>query len=146
MKLFDRLKINEEFIYTGSSEEFEKDLKILENKDILIQRIDEQKIKFKPTFSWGTGLSSGGIQIAEGINVIALTKQINEKLLKLNLTIKIRFEHYFIAIFYILFIVIMIVQKEKIWVYFFLLGLWIIFHLWFHWVYRIQERAVIKKW
>ncbi|MEM9833791.1 MAG: hypothetical protein AAF944_24390 [Bacteroidota bacterium] len=144
MKLLDKLLINEEFIYTGNLEELERDLRVLEDKSILIQKLDEQKIKFKSTFSWGTLKATDGFQVVEGINVMALTNQLDENLLKLKFITKLRPEHYFIAALYILFIAIMIVQKEEVWVCLLLFGLWIVFHICFHWVYRMQERTVIK--
>jgi len=79
----------------------------------------------------------------EDINIRATISEFDAERLRIKLSSKIRFEHYFIAFMFILFLVFSIVEKESIWLIPSLLALWIIFHSWFQYIYRSQENQTI---
>lgn len=140
IRFIKSLTINRDYIFFGLQADFESQLNKI--KWVRTNPTGKNEIKLFPFVSLGT-LMFGGIG-SLSINVLVRSSPIDEGTLKINFSTKIRPEHYFIAALFILFLIVFIL-KEGIGVGLFILGLWIIFHLWFQLVYRVQENHLIDK-
>ena len=137
-KLF---KIEKEYAFSGTLVDFNE--KVRTFKSINVELLSENEIKFSSQLSLGTMISNIGLFATEDINIRATISEFDAERLRIKLSSKVRFEHYFIAFMFILFLVFSIVEKESIWLIPSLLALWIIFHSWFQYIYRSQENQII---
>ena len=137
-KLF---KIEKEYAFSGTLVDFNE--KVRTFKSINVELLSENEIKFSSQLSLGTMISNIGLFATEDINIRATISEFDAERLRIKLSSKVRFEHYFIAFMFILFLVFSILEKESIWLIPSLLALWIIFHSWFQYIYRSQENQII---
>jgi hypothetical protein len=137
-KLF---KIEKEYAFSGTLVDFNE--KVRTFKSINVELLSENEIKFSSQLSLGTMISNIGLFATEDINIKATISEFDAERLRIKLSSKVRFEHYFIAFMFILFLVFSILEKESIWLIPSLLALWIIFHSWFQYIYRSQENQII---
>lgn len=137
------LKIDREFIFSGQIDDL---LNILKNSnDISYEILSKREIKFKSEISWGTMTTNGGVDLFEGIKVKAFIVESNSHRLKINLQTKVRSEHYFLIILFAIILVFLAFSSEPKWLYFYVLGLWLISHSWFQFIFRSQEKYLINK-
>lgn len=137
------LTLNRSFIFDGNREEFMDILRQTDN--IAIEKTTKQEIKIAPTVSWGTLTFSGGAS-SYGINIRANLTEFGPNKLKVHLRTPIHPEHYLVIVTFIFFLVISGFSggsKKSEW--FYVLGIWIVCHLWFHFMYRLQENYILKK-
>lgn len=140
-KLIKLFTINQEYAFYGTRLEFNE--KVITFKSIDFEYLSEKEIKFSPKLSLGTLIFEGGLIAVEGINVKATISEFDSDRLRIKISSKVRFEHFFIAIMFLFFLIIPIIKNESIWLIFSILGLWIIFHSWFQFIYRAQENQLI---
>jgi hypothetical protein len=140
-KIIKLFKIEKEYAFSGTLVDFNE--KVRTFKSINVELLSENEIKFSSQLSLGTMISNIDLFATEDINIRATISEFDAERLRIKLSSKIRFEHYFIAFMFILFLVFSIVEKESIWLLPSLLALWIIFHSWFQYIYRSQENQTI---
>jgi hypothetical protein len=139
-QLINRLTINKTYYLVGEVSDFE--IALNNTKGIRHQVDGVNEFCFSPTASWGT--LSGPIFNSQ-ITVRALVAELDDGRVKINFRTRVRIEHYFLIILFIIFFICFNHADESPWVNFFLLGVWIIFHVWFHFIYRYQENRLIEK-
>lgn len=111
-------------------------------KGLRINQIDHNEIKIYPWFSIGTLVLKTGHSWFGGINLKAKLADNNSDLTKIRLLTTVRPEHFFIAGVNILILLLSPLDKDnsnKIIVD------WILTHIGFQVVYRIQEELLIRK-
>jgi hypothetical protein len=144
--LIRKLTIDKDYIFSGQRKDL---INILQDTQVVnFKLIDHTEIKFYPDISWGTLVFKGGLAglKVDGINVRAKTSALGTDQLKINFRTRIRPEHYFIIGLFIFFFTGTIFGKdEPWWTFIYLLGLWIICHSWFQFIYRSQENHLIEK-
>lgn len=140
--MLKRLKLYREYIFHGSYEELQTSFEQL--KKPRTTRVNESTFKVRPLISLGTLIVYGFGKSIDGINVLASTQSIDENRQQVTFTTKIRTKHYFF-IFVFGFITIISFSAKDSPPITLVLGLWIVFHLWFQLVYRVQEKIVMEK-
>lgn len=132
-KLIKRINIDRDFCFSGQRADLNLILK--NTQGIRYQFNAHNELKFSPKISWGV-LNVIGTEI----NVRALLTGLDSGKIKINFRTSIRPEHFFLIV---LFAIPFFTLDLTIWGVLGLVGLWIIFHLWFHFIYRYQENKVI---
>ncbi len=143
--LLKKLTVDRDFVFSGERKDL---IAILQEARVVnFKLIDHTEIKFYPDISWGTMVFKGGLQglKLEGINVRAKTSPLGTDRLKINFRTRIRPEHYFLFGLFIFFFIVNVFTNEPWWIFLYLLGLWIICHGWFQFIYRAQENYLIDK-
>jgi hypothetical protein len=143
--LIKKLTIDRDFVFSGERKDLIAILQ--ETRVVNFKLIDHTEIKFYPDISWGTMVFKGGLQVlkVEGINVRAKTSPLGPDRLKINFRTRIRPEHYFLVGLFVFFFIVNAFTNEPGWIFLYLLGLWIICHSWFQFIYRAQENYLIEK-
>ncbi|MBF8963498.1 hypothetical protein I0P70_09585 [Pontibacter sp. FD36] len=141
MSLIKKLRLNEEYVFSGTAQDLEQFL--LSSKEPQVRKIGRQLYSLTPCFSMGTLVVTGMTRQATGISVTASVAEINKDYQQVQFKTTPRIEHFFIGIIFLIITVIVIVQGESLWFYLFLPGLWVVAHLWFHTIYRAQEEEVV---
>ena len=141
IELMKLLTINKEFIFIGKIDDLIATLKSSTHIDY--ELLSEREIKFRPTISWGT--MTGQIRLVEGINVRAYVAILDSDRLKIFLQTKVRPEHYFLIVMFIIFFIAIAFSDESKWALLYVIGLWIICHIWFQFIYRVQENYLVDK-
>jgi hypothetical protein len=139
--LIKLLTINKEFVFLGKIDDLKTTL--TSSKDIDYELLSEREIKFRPTISWGT--MTGQIRLVEGIHVRAYVAVLDSDRLKIFLQTKVRPEHYFLVVMFIIFLIAISFSDESKWALLYVSGLWIICHVWFQFIYRLQENRLVGK-
>lgn len=142
MNLLKRFGLNQEYFYSGKLEELENKILILDGLNV--EKVVEKKYKLYATFCFGTISLAKSLGI-EGINVVASITENDLRKQKICFTSKPRPELYLIAGTCILFIIVAMKQHEPLQTYLIGFGAWIGTHLWFQWIFRKQEKAVISR-
>jgi hypothetical protein len=137
------LELNREFNYQGTKEELEQSLTSF--KELNIENVSKKSYKLRPHFSLGTIRVKGLPGLIDGINVVFTINEIEKEKQHIRFTTNIRFEHFFIAIVFIVIITGILFSEESKWLVLYSTGLWLVFHLWFHWILRVQENLVVEK-
>ena len=141
MSLFDKILLNETYVYRG-----EKDVllqKLKRNK--LVSRLSKNTFEGRASFSLGVLMGSGGMSLNNGIKVFFEIEEVEPAKYYLNFSTKLRIEHFFFAILF-LFIIIgtSLSSDTPFYVPLFMFALWGVTHLWFHFVFRWQEQGLIE--
>lgn len=139
-QLIRALTLNKEFVFNGQMEEFKE---ILKKSNLNYETLSEREIKFTPTISWGTLTFGGGFSI--GISVRALLSDLGPDRLKINLRTSVRPEHYFLIVVFIVFFINAISDDESKGMFIYVFVIWIVCHLWFQFIYRLQENSLADK-
>jgi hypothetical protein len=139
-QLVKRLTINKEFVFRGGIDDLKEILK--NSKDINYKAFSAREIKITPSISWGT-MTMSGIRVP--ISVRATFTEQNPGELRIILTTKIRPEHYLLVVLFTFCILGVVFSDEPDWLTIYVFGLWIICHLWFQFIYRLQENHLINK-
>lgn len=141
--------IDRSYFFKGNKEDFFNQLE--EIKGIKFESEDYKLVKIYPTTSWGTlTFNINSVQSINGIHVLAhvnFAGEYTSKETRLKIIFKssLRPEHYFLAaIFFIIFIGT-IFSNTPVWVSLMLPGIWIISHLRFQIIFRLQQNNVIDK-
>jgi hypothetical protein len=137
------LTIDEEYVFLGDRRDLIDILQ--ESKVVNFKLTDNTEIKLYPDISWGTMVFKGGLSLIDGINVRARTTDLEPGRLKVNFKTRIRPEHYFIIGLFAFFFLVTTFSSESKWIFIYLLGLWIVCHCWFHFIYRLQENHLMDK-
>ena len=105
--------------------------------------LGDRNYKILAKFSLGTIYVTGGVGVP--INVLMNIKKDESANPTVHVTSKLRVEHYiFVALFSLIFLITLL-SNEPWYLPLFILGLFFIFHFWFHLVYRVQENELINK-
>jgi len=141
MKLTEHFHRNQTYFYPGNITELENEMSKLTWP--VVKKIAAKKYKISPVFSFGTLLLANGIGI-ERINVVVSIKEIDAQRQQVCFSTKLRVEHYLVAGICLISILAAIKQNEPLLTYPLILGIWILAHLFFQWIFSIQENQVIK--
>lgn len=114
-----------------------------EKEEFEATKLDNSLIKIISKVSWGVLIIRGG---GGGFPIYVIVDSSNSKTHgTLNIKTKIRKENYFLFGMLILFEISGTFSNEDIWTHIFVVGLFIVSHFWFHFIYRLQENVLIKK-
>ncbi|MEQ8240639.1 MAG: hypothetical protein RIA69_15580 [Cyclobacteriaceae bacterium] len=144
-ELFKYLRISRIFEFPGSSDELMERVEFLSNnhKRFRTTELGDKNYKISAKFSLGTLYMSGGLGVP--INVLMNIKTDESANPTIHVTSKVRVEQYiFIALFSFIF-TITLLSNEPWYLPLFIIGLFFVFHFWFHLVYRVQENELINK-
>jgi hypothetical protein len=144
-KYFKYLKINRSFEFTGSIDELMERMEFLSNnrKRFETTRLEDSYYSISAIFSLGAFSKMGGK--SGPISVLMRINQNNSINPTIEITSKIRIEHYFFSAMFSFVFFITLLSNEPWYTPVFIVGLFIVFHFWFHLVYRIQENELIIK-
>ncbi len=140
--MFDKILLKDSIEFDGTITDLKERLRFKNNRDFLLEWVDESNFKFVSNFSFGTLLVNNGVPI-EGIKGFAKLSEMKNGKTKVELITKVRIElYFFIAILSVLLVVGLFSEKPwPVWTFtFFPLPL-----LWFWWIYRIQEKGFFNK-
>lgn len=143
MNLLNKLRLSKQYTFDGTIADLVKEFEQIEN--LRVERVGHNIFKLRPFVSYGTLIVWGLGRTVDGINVTATLTQTNENKQRILFTTKVRPEHLFIVIIFPFFMFIIIWKEGRIEELAFVFGLWLVFHLWFQFVYRVQEKMVIEK-
>jgi len=133
------LLINRQFTFSGKKSDLIGAINKV--KGISVKEINIDKLKIYPWISIGTLVAKSGHSWVDGINIKAELMESDSSLIKLRLLTTMRPEHYFIAGIFILFFVFIPLDKGMTYK---LISDWLIAHILFQLVCRIQEELLIK--
>jgi hypothetical protein len=139
-KIIQQITINKEYIFNGERDNLITTLKNVDGMNV--KSINNQEFKVYANISWGTLVFSGGGSI-DGINIRGTILDIDSQKAKVILKTRIRPEHYFLIVIFVF--IMFTLTNESLKTYLYLSGIWIICHLWFQFIYRIQENQLIGK-
>jgi len=138
-----KLKIRSQYIYPGETAQLTGELKELKDQrwyhgSYIVDMQTDWEYDIYSKFSFG-GISSL-LMIRCKLQVVDKYKvKENPKIL---ISTNIRFEHY---VFLAFFAFVQIVATESVAMFFAFIAIQIMVHLWFGWIYRLQEVGLIKK-
>jgi hypothetical protein len=115
------LIIDRKYIFQGGRNAM---MEILRDSKVTNYRILQKgDIRMYPTISLGTLMFTGGVGIMDGINVKASTTKLEDGKLIVNLSTKLRPEHYFLTGVFSLFLLGFSFSTESAWVLLYILGI-----------------------
>ncbi len=132
--------IDRQFEFDGQATECIESIRKV--KGLSFKELSDKKLKIYPWISIGTLVQKGGQSWIDGINVRADLADNDSAQTKITLLTTMRPEHYFIAAIFILFFLFLPLDKETIYN---LAADWIIGHIWFQMVCRLQEELLVRK-
>ena len=141
INLLNRFILHKEFIYIGSLDSLETKIGRIESP-IVRKRSDKEYI-FQSGFSIGTILFMG-TSTRSGINIIASISEINSSTQRITFSSGIRIAEYIIAGIFLLYLFIALQHHESLNTYLIAFALWPVCHIWFRFIYRIQERILLS--
>lgn len=137
MKNFVRsLTINRVYTFFGSREDLND---CIQNSDIDRDILNDNLIIFKPSISWGTGTHMPPITVKVSIINVDLDE------IKVGVKTIIRPEHYLIMAIGAIVFIASVFEVDNMPVPIYALLVWIFFHVWTHFVFRVQENILAKK-
>jgi hypothetical protein len=134
------LLVDRQFKFDGLKNELVDS--IAKVKGVSIMKVNDNKIKIYPWISIGTLVLKSGQSWIDGINVKAELADNDKGLTRIRLLTTLRPEHYFIAGVFTLFFLFLPLDKEVIYN---LIESWLIAHIWFQIICRIQEELLVRK-
>ena len=140
MSFIDKILLNETYVYKGNKDVLLKKLKT--NKKV--SQSDKNEYSAKEKYSFGV-LTANGIPLNNGIKVFFSIEECSPSKYYIRFRTKLRMEHYFLITLFLSFIIGSSLSSETpYYISLFIFGLWIIFHLWFHFVFRCQEQGLTE--
>lgn len=130
------LTINRIYTFFGSREDLNS---LIQKSDIDHAFANDDLIVFKPSISWGTGTHLPPITVM--VSVI----KIDTEEIKVGVKTIIRPEHYFIMAIGVIVFIASVFELDDMPVPIYVLLAWAFFHIWTHFVFRIQENILAKK-
>lgn len=140
-KLVKILTIDKNFLFKGSHEDFIE--KLTKSKGFNFQKLSKREYKFRPDVSLGTMRLSGGFGFGIYLNVF-LRDQGSDQM-RINFKTNIRPEHYFLLFILLVCILGIIFSGESKLIILYFLGMSLICHSWFQYIYRLQENYLMDK-
>lgn len=141
-KLKEYLTVYREFEYEGTLSDFK--LSIENAKGFRFDKINSKEYIFYPMISYGT-IFLRGLLMKSGIKVWGDVEVIEDQRLKIIMSTFIRFEHYILVFLFLFLLAIVPISVTPInyWLYPILFGLWLVAHIWFQFIYALQQNALI---
>ncbi len=139
MKFLNQLKLNEVYIYSG--ENFKEELS--RSKNWYSGSIGKYKFYASPLASAGV-LSINGTN-SFPIKIFMESCELTGGEQRIEIRTKLRAEHYFIVLLFVVFMIAIPFLEEFSWWFLLLLPIWVICHIWFHFICRVQEEMLVKK-
>ena len=137
--LQNKLTLNKFYIYHLDRDSLIEDL--VNNGKYDVERLSENRFRFFDNNSAGIFVSNN--TFAPPLHIDLTIQNVSEKELGLHFTSGIRKEHAFIALMMISSLFVLVKQNARWYVFAFIVGIWIISHWWFQFIYREQEKAIM---
>ena len=134
--LVKSLTINRVYTFFGSREDLND---CIHKSDIGHEIVNDSLIVFKPSISWGTGTHMPPITVKLSIIKIDLDE------IKVGIRTIIRPEQYFIMAIGAIVFIATVFEVDDMPAPIYALLAWIFFHIWTHFVFRVQENLLAKK-
>ena len=144
-KPFKYLRINKSFQFLGTFEALRLEMESLTDNysEFTCNRLSINSFEILSIVSLGTLTVSGGS--FNPIRVQAEITKLDEATSLVNISTYVRIEHYFFVLIFAVILMTEIYMKGPWSMSLITIGVFFIFHLWFHFIYRLQENSLIKK-
>jgi hypothetical protein len=141
-KLIKYLTIKEEFVCEGEMNEMKE--RIQRIKDVTFEEVNTDEVRLYANAAVGImSVSSGGFAVRIGVKI--LLDELEPGLMKVTIKSSMRYEHYIIALIFVIILFAIMFSNESKWFIPLILGLWPITQIWFRFVYRYQEYLLVDK-
>jgi hypothetical protein len=134
--LTKHLTINRDFIFVGQKKDLNNKVKA---SGMLYEFIGDNEIAFFSRVSFGT------LGLGFRIKVKLFVSSADSQQLKIKFTTGIRPEHYVTILLVLVFIISYVLGHDIEWTIIFLPVIWISAHLWFQFIFRLQEDSLLSK-
>lgn len=134
--LIKSITINRIYTFFGSKEDLNAHIR---KSNINHTVINEDLVEFAASISWGTGTHMPPIAVKVSVVKVDFDE------IKVMIKTIIRPEQYFVMAVGIIVLVASFFQVDEMPVPIYVLLVWIFFHVWFHFVFRVQENILAKK-
>ena len=106
-------------------------------------QLSKWNYKISARFSLGTIHMMGGFGVPINVRMSIDEPEMSNP--KIYVTSNTRVEHYFFIVAFTFMFLITLFSNEPWYLSLFIIGLFFVFHFWFHMVYRVQENELINK-
>lgn len=133
---FKLLTINRVYTFFGSREDLNDRI---QQSDIDHTIVNDDLVEFAASISFGVGTKCPPIAVKVSI------VEIDPDEIKVKINTVIRPEHYFFLVLGAIFFIASLFELDNMPVPIYVLLAWIVFHVWSHFVFRVQENILAKK-
>ena len=142
MRILNKLKLNRSYYFHGELTELEQ--RISEISTDLVSKKSDTEYKFYSRTSLGVLIVKSAPGLVDAINVKAEITSINANKHLIKFSSSIRIEHLFFVFLFSIIIYAIYASDQPIKTLLFVIALWPVFHLWFQFIFRVQEKGLVE--